>query len=328
MQAPDAPIDAWSRLWRAGVLHSCACGIPGNYDGPIAEFWESCHARLRDGDQVVDIGTGNGALLLLAKEHARRRNLCLDLHGVDAADIDPPRSVAGNHGIFDGIRFHPRTSAERLPFESGSVRLLTSQYAFEYMSHAPVFAEIVRVLSSDGTAAFVLHSRDSLVCKVSTEQLEACRFLFSQSDIHARAADVIQMIAGTSHAPGRERILADPRAETVRLAFNASAQALMDAVARWPRAEVLQRAVQVVSQTLQQAAADPATARSSLDRAFASLEAEFVRLRHLDAAILDVDAIERLGARFRDAGFGSVAVAPMDQRAGARMGWTLVASRG
>lgn len=328
MRTSAAPVDAWSRLWRAGVLHSCATGISGNYDGPIAAFWEESYSPLRDGERIVDIGTGNGALLLLAKAHANRRRMRFDLHGVDMADIDPPRSVRGGANVFEGIRFHPCTSADRLPFESGSVHLLTSQYAFEYMPADAVLGELVRILRTDGSAAFLLHSRDSLVCQVAAEQLEACRFLFGQSDVFERAREAVILMDGSSVPSNYTRLTADPRAETIRLAFNAAAQRLLDAATRWPRAELLRKAIQAISNALQRAPFDAAGALTGLDDTHASLRDEFNRLLQLDAAILDLTAIERLGARFRDAGFMNVVLSPLDQQAGARMGWTLVANRG
>ena len=36
----DTAASPWSRLWQTGVLHSCATGIQGNYDGAILAFWQ------------------------------------------------------------------------------------------------------------------------------------------------------------------------------------------------------------------------------------------------------------------------------------------------
>src|SRR5690606_5536476 len=75
--------EPWSRLWSTGVLHSCATGIHGNYDGAVLEFWQRQFDSLEDGSRLVDVGTGNGALLLLARQRATERGIQLSMHGVD-----------------------------------------------------------------------------------------------------------------------------------------------------------------------------------------------------------------------------------------------------
>src|SRR5690606_38242574 len=69
-----SPIDierrrgAWSSYWAAGALHSCIGSLVEDQDGGIGRFWRACFAGLGDGDRVLDLGTGNGALPKLLLE--------------------------------------------------------------------------------------------------------------------------------------------------------------------------------------------------------------------------------------------------------------------
>ncbi len=152
-----AATEAWTRLWRAGALHSCGCAFRDNYEGATADFWRGRFAALDDGARVVDLGTGNGAILLLAREVAAARGVRFALDGVDLADIDPA-ALPGAEDRYAGIRFHPRTSMAALPFADRSVDLVCGQYALEYAPFAPAAAEIARVLAPGGRIAFVLRA--------------------------------------------------------------------------------------------------------------------------------------------------------------------------
>ena len=121
VESVDTSAMPWSRLWATGVLHSCATGIHGNYDGEVLAFWQGQFDLAGDGARILDVGTGNGALLLLARERATRRGIGLTLLGVDIADIEPGRAVAGGADRFAGIEFHPRTSVCALPFADGEI---------------------------------------------------------------------------------------------------------------------------------------------------------------------------------------------------------------
>src|SRR5690606_31736861 len=229
----------------------CATGIHGNYDGAVLEFWQRQFDSLEDGSRLVDVGTGNGALLLLARQRATERGIQLSMHGVDIADIDPAQAVADGPGRFDGIRFHPRTSVCSLPFGDGKVDLVCSQFGFEYAPRAAAVAEIARVAAHRGRVALVVHSSDSIIAQVASPQREGLQFLREQcpvSEEARRLAPVLFQAAQSgwnNGAPG-----ATPGAEASRLAFNRSAGALMEAIERLPMAQVLRNVAQQVQGAL------------------------------------------------------------------------------
>lgn len=320
MSSADAAADAWSRLWRHGTLHSCATGISGNYDGAIAAFWQRQFGGLPAGARVVDIGTGNGALLLLADDVARRRGTVLDLHGIDVARIDPARDVPGGAQRFAGIRFHPETPAQQLPFADGSVDLVCSQFGFEYAPRDAAVREAGRVLSQAGRLALLVHSHDSVVARTSGPQRRGCAFLLRDCDVLQRAADLVPLLHRAAVDPASVR--GDAAAEAARNAFNRAAQSLVDAVGREPQAEVLARVAQQLQGALREAARSPEQAHARLVALRDALRDEDERLAQLQAALLDPDALQALVDAFRAQGVHCT-TASIEQQPGLRMGWTL-----
>lgn len=309
--APDSG-DAWSRLWRAGVLHSCSTAIDGNYDGEIAAFWNARFHAIDAWQRIVDIGTGNGALALLARQHAAGRGIGFDLHGVDAADIDPPR-WASNAASFSGIAFHARTRMDNLPFDDGSVALVTSQYAFEYSRpRDATLHEVFRVIGPAGSAAFLLHSADSLISSTARQQLAACELLFDDTGILDLAHALISSLSTGGDAA------------SVQHAFQQASERAVAAAVAMPESAILHKAFHYLHATLERAQTAPVQALQYLASARGDLEAERVRLQHLSDAIMPLPDLEDLHARSIAAGYASSTLAPLDQRAGSRMGWTLV----
>lgn len=318
----------WSRLWRSGVAHSCATAMPGNYEGATLAFWKARLECPPDGGVVLDIGTGNGALAVLAMDAARARGVRFEVHGVDLADIDPPGHVAGGAERFAGIRFHPRTSFTALPFADGSVDLMCSQFAFEYAPREAATTEALRVLGARGGAAMVLHADDSVVARVSAQRLPWFHRLLHDDPLLGAAEAMAEVLAGARTPAMRAALAADARAEAARKAFNAAASSVLEHAGEPGAADVLGRFMPALSQALRLAPEDPARARQALASARDWLQDEEERLQQLSGSWLDADALAALAGRFRDAGH-YVSCGSLEQQPGAKLGWTLeVAPRG
>lgn len=328
-QQGSAASGVWSRLWRRGTLHSCATGIAGNYDGAILAFWRRQFQALQSGARVVDVGSGNGPLLLLAAALRRERSdgephgLDLDLHGVDIAQIDPVRDVPDGARQFAGMHFHPATPTERLPFEDGSVQLLCSQFGIEYAPRDAAVGEAVRVVAPRGRIALVLHSDDSIVARTSIAQRQAAAFLRADCPVVERAVALVPVLHRASTTRGMDGAT---DAEALRQAFNTSAAALMDEIERVPAAELLQRVAQQLQAALRLAATAPDEAIARLHALRESIEDEDTRLAHLQAALLDQDALDAMSNTLVASGFRTT-LGTIEQRPGVKMGWTLEAVR-
>lgn len=336
----DAGRAAWSRLWRTGVLHSCARGFTDNYSGAVAAFWHQHIQALPEGACMVDIGTGNGALPLLASQIARAAGRHLAIHGVDSAGIDPPAAAGARAAQYRGIRFHPDTPAHRLPFADGSVALVTSQYAFEYMPLVPVRDELLRVLGAEGTVAMILHSEDSIIARQAPGQVDACRFLFDELALFRHTRALLQVVAEAG-AAGPAALAGQHHAEAARAAFNQAAGQLGQRLRQTPAVDLLERASTHLRNIMAASHTSPAHALELLARAEQGLRDERERLRQLQSAIQDAAGRERIAAAFRERGL-AVALAALDVTPPAhaaasgpgipaatpvRMGWSLVARR-
>lgn len=309
------------------MLHSCASGITGNYDREILDFWLGQIATLSDDDMLVDVGTGNGAIPLLALDNARQRGISLRIHGVDLADIDPVADIADGASKFDGIQFHPGTSMTALPFGDGSVSLLCSQFAFEYAPRAESADEILRVIGTEGTAAMIVHSTDSVIATVAEAQRLGCRWLLSESNLLPAASRLLGAMVGAASREARAALARDPAAESARHAFNDAASKLMSQIEGNPSAELLQQTAQRISTLL----AHPFATHDEADAAISSLrtwiEDEQQRLLLMQAAALDQqsldDAVRLLGA----SGL-AVRTGRLLYGGDTCMGWTIVVGNG
>lgn len=307
---------AWTRLWQAGVLHSCSRAFQGNYAGALHNFWQQRFNQLKNGDRVVDIGTGNGAIPLLAIQNARYRNIHLEIHGVDLADINPPASIPDSEAMYRGIRFHSRTSALSLPFADNSVQLLTSQYAYEYMPREPAMREALRVIGKDGIAAFVMHSNDSIISETLIQQIRALKWLLEHGSLlrDTRTLLYAQLKSARPEPTDHTLVTAAGRA------FEASARELMHLVQINPLAEILKKTAHQIYRIIRSPATD---CIETLERIEQSLQDEYVRLQQLHNAILSPSDVDRMAGALISAGY-QVDIAPVDHAPQVRMGKSIV----
>ncbi len=164
-------VEHWETYYRGGAIATCPMGPEATYTLELRELWLGFFAALPDGARILDIGTGNGAIPLLAREAATAAGRHFEIHGADLAAIDPPRHVPDGVSRFAGIVFHPGMPTERLGFESGSLDAVSGQYALEYAEPRPALGEVARVLGHGGRALFVLHHGDSTLVQNARESL-------------------------------------------------------------------------------------------------------------------------------------------------------------
>lgn len=316
---------AWTDLWRRGVLHACASGIEGNYDGSIAAFWAGCFGRLAAQARVLDLATGNGALALLAKQYGLDNNRQFEIHGIDIAQINPLQSLDCAPDLMSGICFHSGVDMARLPFADGSMDFLMSQYGFEYApSRSDVIKAMLRVLAPGGAIAMLMHSSDSIVARMAPVQLQGIDYLL-EGPLLDNLQAIALLMAEARDTQARQMLAKSPEAEAARNTFNQSVEALLKQIQLWPQAHVLQQAVLHVRRVLELASAGNVEAvYMRLSDWRAGLEAERLRLQHLMSALLDDSAIADIAQGFVSAGL-QVEINRLWQKSDALMGWTLVA---
>jgi ubiquinone/menaquinone biosynthesis C-methylase UbiE len=127
----------WDRYWAAVRIAACFEGADGNYEQEIRGHWENFFGGLPAAVRVLDIVTGNGAILMIARRVSEDAGLELALTGIDAARIDTLKHLGEMATAPEGAQFHGAVDAAALPFEDSSSEALCAQYSVEYMSLEP-----------------------------------------------------------------------------------------------------------------------------------------------------------------------------------------------
>jgi ubiquinone/menaquinone biosynthesis C-methylase UbiE len=303
----------WEDYWKTGWVVSCPTGSLDGYTGQVKTTWEQFFAALHDGSRVLDVGTGNGALPLIALECARRHSVTLQVHGVDVARIDPCHQVPDGHSLFRGVAFHGGVAAEAMPFASGHFHAACGQFALEYTRHEAALREIHRVMVPDAPARFVLHHASSVVVRNARESLQHARALehdagaFADLREYVAAERVDAARAAQLHARMTERMQ-----HLHRLAAQAQGSRLL--------AGVLPALAQLFELRQELSAHDFATAFEAAQSAF---NAAVRRLNDLVDAALDETAMASLADQARASGFHEVRFEPLLQDAHLLVGWGL-----
>ncbi|MDJ0656806.1 MAG: class I SAM-dependent methyltransferase [Xanthomonadales bacterium] len=163
----------WTDYWARGCLTSLPQDFAGNYDGEIAEFWNEQFSAVPDGGRILDLCTGNGAVILLAARYMADSGKTLQLEAVDAARVNP-EAVAAQHpdqrSLLPRIRFHEPSPVESLSLPDQSCDLVTSQYGIEYCDWEQAAAQISRLLRPGGRFALVSHAVSSDILKTMEKE--------------------------------------------------------------------------------------------------------------------------------------------------------------
>lgn len=188
MAAGRAP-DVWSRYWAKGRIASCAADADGRYFPEIKRRWYRFFTRLPDGARVLDVATGNGAVIDLALDYAERDRCRFELHGVDAATPSPGDLPQRGEKLGCTVSFHGGTPAEQLPFPDGHFHATCAQFALEYTDWNRTVPEISRLLQPGGLLQAILHTADSHICEQTRRDLDDLGYLLDDVRIldHLRA---------------------------------------------------------------------------------------------------------------------------------------------
>ncbi|MEM8626715.1 MAG: methyltransferase domain-containing protein [Pseudomonadota bacterium] len=307
-----------------------------NYDGEIADFWQSVLEPLATGSVVVDLATGNGAVALLAAAWARGEGVDLAITGVDSATIgkEQVRSARPELGSdLDDIALVGNTPLEATGLATASVDLVTSQYGYEYGDTAAGSIETARILKPGGRLAMVLHNTESAILKQAHEGLAQVAFCLDEERMLSLAQRMVKMFrALKAGGQGPGGLHWSPGALKVR-------EALIDAseriekrantpVARSTDAGFIQFFLPSVMQLAERAREfDTAT----LEGAWRSIEAETETYRHrmadLRSAALDEAGIARVASELETAGLEDIVYTPLIYRQVTLIGWKLTANK-
>lgn len=302
---------AWSRYWQAGPLHCLAESFTGNYDGGIGSFWKEVSSSLGEGQRVLDIGTGNGALPALLEELCPETMLRID--AVDLAQPSPRWHAALPRETRDRIRFHGNVRAEVLPFADARFDLAVSQYGVEYSDHAASARELARTLKPGGRCAFVLHHAASRLHAVARDEVTAAEHLLASGGLFEHAERLLPYLAKAA-AGQAGQLRADAGANEARESFNRTMQSLQESAGGLQHPQLLLDAWQWVArmnQAVLQREASPVQAAGHLEAYRQDIDQARLRSAELIAHALDEAGIDRFTATLASAGFIQVEYAPL-----------------
>lgn len=163
----------WSEYWAAGSLTSLPQDFVSNYDGEIAEFWHAQFCHVPDHGKMLDLCTGNGAILLLAESWSRSESVSVELSGVDAAEINPlaiAEKFPEQAPLLSSLKLISNCRVEDIDLPTATFDLVTSQYGIEYCDWPRAAAQVFRLLKPGGRFAFLSHAVSTDIIKYMEDE--------------------------------------------------------------------------------------------------------------------------------------------------------------
>ncbi len=166
---------SWDAYWSG--THSGEALVDGGVDHPqLREFWEMSFEKYAgSANRLVDVASGNGAVLDAYFSTGQQRGAhiaCVDFSSHAIAMLC--QKYSGVLGIV--------ADAMRLPVQSKSADLVTSQFGIEYAG-LDAFQEAARIVRPGGRVAIVAHHKSGPIfeeCNASllaVREMQSCRFI-------------------------------------------------------------------------------------------------------------------------------------------------------
>jgi ubiquinone/menaquinone biosynthesis C-methylase UbiE len=319
---------AWTRYWARGALHSCPNAFSGNYADEIRAAWADFFGAQPSGARVLDIGTGNGALALVARDTSAERGCAFEIEAIDVAQIIPDAAAAA-HGIAThGITFRGGVAAESTGYPDAWFDAISSQFALEYMRIGATLAELARVLKPGGDAMFVVHHANSMALVTTQRELESFDFLQHEVPLLVNARRFLQRLAGARNTDELKRLAADAETAAQARELNRMVALVVARSKEKPNAEFVGAiAVQIVTALQEIRSAGLNAGLERLRVLGEEMQAHRDRLRAIAHAAHTRSDILRLAQEIRDHGFTVEEPAELKVRGGDLIGWMVRASR-
>lgn len=313
-------LDQWETYYRGGTIATCPTAADGGYDREVREAWVEFFSVLPDQARILDVGTGNGVVALIAAETATARGRHWEIHATDLAKIDPIRYVSDGARRLAGITFHPGVATEDLPFDDESFDAVSGHYALEYAPIGAAMAQIHRVLKSDGNAQFIIHHADSLLVRSARRSLLEAELVFGQTKIFKSLHRLVTMDPNQADA-------IDAATAELRAGIHTLKQGLQQATQEGG-GRILSVALDAVQKLLTaRKEIHPQAVGQEVDRAQAEMRASVRRLNDLLAharSDQDMDEIQKQAAA---AGFDQIERVPQYYDGNNLVGWQLLLHR-
>jgi ubiquinone/menaquinone biosynthesis C-methylase UbiE len=312
-------VKQWETYYRGGALATGPTGADGSYDLEVRQAWVEFFSTLRDGARLLDVGTGNGVVALIASDTSKSLGRSWRIDATDLALINPQRDVLGGGQRLAGITFHGGVATERLPFDAESFDAVSGHYALEYADVPAALTEIFRVLKPGGDVQFILHNSESVLIRNARWSLQEADFLFKETKVFRRLHHLL-----TLENASRDVIL---RATAeVRLAI----QSLKDALQRAQQVgagHVLSVALDATQKLLVARKENAPSVGQEIDKVESDIRDSARRLNDLVASARSEEDMQQIEKDATAAGFTQIERVPQFYSGTHLIGWQLLLHR-
>lgn len=319
---------AWSRYWARGALHSCPNAFSGNYGEEIRALWVEFFAAQPSGARVLDIGTGNGAIALIARDVAHDSGCAFEIEAIDSAEIIPERAAAAYGLATQGIVFRAGVDVESTGYPDAWFDAVSSQFALEYTRLGAALPELARVMKPGGAAMFVVHHAESLALATTRAELESFEFLQHEVPLLVNARRFLQRLLGARNAEELKRMARDAETTAQARELNRMVALVMARSKAKPHAAfVAAIAAQIVTALQEIRTVGINAGLERLRVLHEEMQAHRDRLRAMAHAAHTHADVQRLAHEVQKAGFQVQPAAELKVRGSDLMGWILRVTR-
>lgn len=315
---------AWGRFWARGALHSCPCAFGGDYGAEIRSIWSEFFAAQPTGARILDIGTGNGAVALIARDTSTERSGAFEIEAIDQAQIFPERAAAAAGVSAQGVTFRPGVAAEASGFPDAWFDAVSSQFALEYMPLEATLRELARVVRPGADLMFVVHHAGSPAMGTTRHELDSFEYLQHQVPLLVNARRFLQRLRGARNAGELKRMAGDSETAAQARELNRMVGQVIAHARSRPHAEFVGAIAAQIVTALQEIRT--AGLNAGLERLHVlneEMQAHRDRLRAIAAAAHDHARIEALAAQMQAAGFSAQPPAELKVRNSDLLAWIL-----
>lgn len=313
-------LEQWETFYRGGMIATYPTAADGGYDLEVRDAWVDFFSMLPTGARILDVGTGNGVVAMIAAETALAQGLNWEIHATDLARIDPLRYVPDGARRLAGITFHAGIATEHLPFESESFDAVSGHFALEYTDLDAALAEIHRVLKPGGSAQFILLHADSTLLQSAGLTLRESEMALVETQVFRRLHRLVTM---DRIVPVETDEATDELRAAIRLLKERMEQSRLTGTGHV--LEVVLDAVQKLLVARKEMS--PVAVGSEVDRAEREMQDSAKRLRDLIGHAQSQQQMEGLATAAAAAGFSLVEHFPLYHAGNNLVGWQLMLHR-
>jgi ubiquinone/menaquinone biosynthesis C-methylase UbiE len=209
----------WSAYWSQGHKTSFGNEFRHCYEGRIQEAWRDVFKTIKSESNVLDLCTGNAALLRLAEQDMANFTE-VNFTGVDYANV----TASDKFTELNNIQLLFNVDIENLPLKNNTYNVVISNYGIEYSDLSKSLAEVSRIMSDKGDVIFICHFYESVFIKSNKQELMMINAMLEKHGVLETMQGLIEALNNkrihSTSPSGKEFIKAVEDAEQYRHRLN------------------------------------------------------------------------------------------------------------